>query len=347
MAQVIIKPSKSLVILALIVALWGVHLASAQSAQGDLEDIQFEISNVTTGEPGTIDRLEIHYSTHVLNPVLDIQPEGSSFTVPAVPIKDIGHYVITAWHEGVPYFWSIRGRTILDGPVTLHVFDTVSDMSAVKVTGLNLLFRKGESVVDLEYMIKVDNPLRPQATITGDPTLVLRVPPEAGNFEVQYTRGPKPIEVPIQSMGSGMVGLQVPLTTGQNQIRLSCTIAWQEGMEIPVGANVPVEAWSLLATPENLDIESFQLEPDNSQDLPGYLRFIGPVLEADQRFSFRVKKSIAAGEAEEVFEAEAPGTGDADPEDLDKENGGRNFPLLIGSPIIVVLIVLIARRRRG
>jgi hypothetical protein len=320
---------------------------AAQSVQGDPEDLQFEIVNATTGQPGTIERLEIHYSTQRLNPVLDVEPEGSAFTVPQVPIKDIGRYVITAWKHGVPYFWSIRGRQILDGPIKLHVFDTSADMTGVTLTGLNLLLRKGESLMDVEYLLKVDNPARPQVTILASPTLELAVPPGAAGFKAHYTRGPEPIDINVQPLAGDRIGLDAPLTTGQNQIRLTFTVEWREGIEIPVGANVPVQAWSLLATPENLDVRGREMEPDHSQDIPGYLRFRGPALEADRNLPIALRGSIPAGEAEEVFTAEAEGQeGGATGYDSEK-NEGSSFPWPVPIAILVVIIALIARRRRS
>jgi hypothetical protein len=318
--------------------------ATGQSVQGDPADISFKIINATTGEAGTIDRLEIHYLTERPNPVLDVEPEGSSFTIPDVPIKDRGKYILTAWYQDVPYFWSIRGRQILDETLTLHVFDTSGDLAQVSMTGLNLLLRKGESVVDLEFMLKIDNAARPQVTVTGSPTVELDVPAGATGFEAHYTRGPSPIDVPVRSLGAGRVGLDVPLTSGQNQVRFTCKVPWQEGLDVPVGSNLPVDAWSLLATPENLDIRSFDLSPDRGQDLPGFLRFIGPSLEADPGFRFEVKSRIAAGQAEEVFTAEVPGDEDED-RDAEEENDDGGFPFLVLVPIFVVLIIILARRR--
>ncbi len=321
--------------------------AAGQSIQGSPEDLSFKIANATTGQPGTIDRLQIQYSTHRLNPVLDIEPQGTEFTIRDVPIKDIGRYVITAWKDGVPYFWSIRGQKLLEGPVTLHVFDTVREMSDVSVSGLNLLLRKGESVVNLEYMLKVDNAARPQATVVGRPTLELVVPGGASGLQAQYTRGPEPIEVDVISLGDGRVGLDVPLTTGQNQIRLTCSVPWHENLTVPVGANVPVKAWSLLATPENLDIRAMGLEPDPGQDIPGYLRFIGPELEAGRDFRIQVRGSIPAGQAKEVFTEEAPAESEAATGTDGEEKGGNSFPVAVGIAIIVIVIAVLVRRRRS
>jgi hypothetical protein len=342
------KPFKTLLVLAAMAFLIMTLPASvqAQSVQGDPADISFDVVNATKGEPGTIDRLEIHYITQRMNAVLDVEPQGSEFTIPEVPIKDIGRYVITAWKSGVPYFWSIRGRQILAETITLHVFDTSSDLSDVSIAGLNLLLRKGESVVNLEYMLKINNDARPQVTITGSPTLALRVPSGATDFKAHYTRGPDPIDVPVTTLGSDQVGLVVPLTSDQNQIRLECSLPWSEGMEVPVGSNVPVISWSLLATPENLDIRSYDLEQDRGQDLPGYLRFIGPELEADQEFRFQVRGRIPTGTAEEVFTTDSPAESAEQDEDTG-ESGSSGFPFAVLVPIFVVLIILVVRLRKS
>lgn len=321
--------------------------AFAQSAQGDPEDLHFQIINATTGEPGTIERLEIHYSTQRLNPVLDVEPVGNEFTIPSVPIKEIGKYVITAWADGVPYFWSIRGQQLLDGPVTLHVFDTIGDLSDVKISGLNLLLRKGESLVNLEYMLKVENSARPQATVVGRPTIELLVPQGASEFKANYTRGPEPIDIPVSNIGTKKIGLSVPLTTGQNQIRVVCSVPWVEGLNVPVGSNLAVDAWSLLATPENLDIRAMELEPDHSQDIPGYLRFVGPALEAEREFRIEVRGRIPAGAEEDVFETEAPAELADVAQDDQEDKGSSSLPLILSVPIIVILVVLIIRRRRS
>ena len=320
--------------------------ALAQSVQGDPADLEFKIINATTGQPGSIDRLEIDHSTMRLDPVLDVQPTGSEFIVPEVPIMDVGGYIVTAWYGGVPYFWSIRGRKLLDGPLTLHVFDTTDSLDDVEISGLNLLIRKGESVVSLEYMIKVENTAQPQATVVGEATVELAVPSGASDFQATYTRGPEPSAVPVSRIGANRIGLAVPLTSGQNQIRVVGTVPWTEGMQILVGSNLAVASWSLLATPENLDIQATELVSDDSQDLPGYLRFIGPALERGREFAISIKGRIPSGTPEEVFTTEAPADL-AQTAGKEKEKGGNYFPLILLVPIIVILTTIAVRKRRS
>jgi hypothetical protein len=317
----------------------------AQSAQGDPADISFQVVNATTGQAGTVDRLTIEYLTHVPNPVIDIQPEGPEFTVPEVPIKDIGKYVITAWKSGVPYFWSKRGQALLTETTTLHVFDTSEDRSALVIAGLDFILKKTESLVQLEYMLRVENAARPQVTIVGDPVLELYVPEGARDFDASYNRGSEPTPVTVRQLGSNRVGLVMPLTTGNNQIRLVCRAPWQEGMTIPLGSDLGVQAWNLLASPVNLDIQAFELEPSNDRALPGHLRFRGPSLDAGRRFTMRLQGSIPAGPEEEVFTTEAPAEQESEPS-AEEENGPLPFPVFVATPIIVVFIVLLVVRRR-
>jgi len=319
----------------------------AQSTQGEPEDLDFEIINVTTGQPGTIDRLEIDYSTVRLDPVLDVEPEGTSFTVPDVPIKDVGKYIVTAWKSGVPYFWSLRGRKLIDGPITLHVFDVTSDLSDITIPGMNVLIRKRESVLDLEIMLKVNNTARPQVTVLGSPSLELIIPAGVEDLRAYYTRGPEPIDIPLHHTGGNRLGLEVPLTTGQNQIRLTCSMPWREGMKLPIGSNLAVDNWSLLATPVNLSVSGWGLEQDTSQELSGFLRFIGPPLEAGRELSMELKERIPAGQAEEVFETEAPADLAEASDPTEEENDGSSFPVPVFIAIFVVLIAVIARKRRS
>ena len=320
--------------------------AVAQSAQGDPHDLAFTVTNATTGQPGTVDRLTIEYSTHVLNPVIDVNPQGSDFTIPAVPIKEIGTYIITAWADEVPYYWQMRGKNMLAEPVVLHVFDTSTDRGDLAITGLDLVLRKSESLVQLEYNMRVENSARPQVTVVGDPVLELFVPAGATDFQATHTRGPGPTPVSVQTLPGGRAGLSLPLTTGSNQIRLVCRLPWQDGLTVPVGANLPIQGWSLLAAPENLDIQAFELEPVTEGKVPGHLHFRGPALEAEREFTLRVGARVASGPQEKVFTTDAPAQRDEAQADA-QENVGGGFPVAIyASIIVIIIIVVIARRRR-
>lgn len=319
----------------------------AQSVVGDPVDLNFEIINATTGQPGSIDRLLIQYSSTHLSPVLDIQPTDSEFEVPAVPIRSSGKYVITAWSHGVPYHWNMRGRKILESPVKLHVFDTRSGVEGASITGLNLLVHKTQSLLELEYMLKIENSARPQVTLNGDPSLMIKLPQGVDKAVIIHGRGPDPEEIHLTGLSGGMVAIKAPLTTGNNIIRLKTTLPWQENLDIPVVANAPIEAWSLMTTPENLDVQSFDLEPSDASDYSGYSRYKGPPLEENGSFSFRIASSRGGGEEENLFSKPAPETVEnnqkAEKTDPEKDKG---FPFVVLTPIFVVLLVIVISKRR-
>ena len=328
----------------------GAGSCRAQALDAPLYDLKFEVVNATTGEPGRVDRLEIAYFGAVLDRVLDVQPDGARFELPRVPIRESRPYLVTAWYRDVPYFWKLRGSKLIEGVTTLHVFDTSADLSAATIDGLTLMIKRGESLVDLEYLLNVDNSARPQVTLKDDPgTIELELPAGATQISAEYHRGPEPTPVKVEALGGRYV-LDAPLTSGSNRIRLRATVPWSEGMILPVVFNLPVAAWSLLATPENLDIQAFELEADLDNDIAGHIRLKGPALDAGRRFEIRLAGGAAAGPGEDLFTTEAPADQEAAATDAAQTTAdkGSSFPLV---PVLVMLAIVVGlvlvRRRRS
>jgi hypothetical protein len=327
------------------------HLpAVAQSVQGEPADLKFEIINATTGEPGTIDRMTIDYVSARRNGIIDFEPSGSSFIAPAVPIKDGGQYIVAVWHQGVPYWWSVRGRELTSKTTTLHIFDTTSELQNVSITGLNLVIRRQETLLRLEYMVQVSNTTSPQKTVSDRvATFELDFPPDATSIEATYRRGPDPTPFPADTRGSRRLSLAVPLTPGQNQIRIEAVLPWQEGMEIPMGSDLDIASWSLLASPEWLEVRAMELESGPGEKLPGFNRMSGPALEAGRHFPLQLfSGEHEATEATDLFTQDSPAAANAtDAADADGEGpGGFSLPLLLAGALIVIVIVAAIRRRR-
>jgi hypothetical protein len=326
------------------------NVASAQSIKGDPVDLKFEVINATTGGAGSIERLQLQYSGTHLSPIFDIQPADSQFDVVAVPVLEIGKYVMTAWSGGVPYYWSLRGRNLLESPVQLHIFDTKTGIEDAAITGLNLMIRKTESLLQLEYMLQLENTARPQVSLVGDPHVMINLPDGVKTATFIYGNGPTPEEVQLTGLSGGMVALQAPLTSGRNVMRLKTTLPWQEGRNIPVGANVEIQSWSLMATPENLDIQAFDLETTDESEVKGYLRLKGPAVAADDPFSFRIASSAGGGTEEDLFsqtsnDAQESDTKTTEPAN-DKNEDDKGFPFVVLTPIFVVILVIVASKRR-
>ena len=319
----------------------------AQTAQGEEQDLVFEVNNATTGEGGSVDRMTIDYVTVRPNNLVDFGPDGSTFTVKAVPIKEGGKYIVTVWHQGVPYWWEKRGRELVAGPVTLNVFNVTPGLEGVSFSGLNLVVRRQESLVRLEYMLQILNEATPQVTVMGGrQTIELALPRDASEIVASYTRGPDPTPVTVHFSGNHS-GLLVPLTPGPNQIRLQAVVPWSEGLEIPVGSDIPVTAWSVLASPEWMEVGSSDMEENDSEKVPGFRRFAGFPLDADEVITLRLNSGQqVAGTEEELFTKDAPATQEDDgPVKLDDKKGSMLLPLIFVGVLIIVVIAATVRRR--
>ena len=336
--------------LAVILLFAGTLPAFAQTEAGRPTNLEFVIINATTGQGGMVERMTIDYVTTRHNNVVDIQPPDTTFTEPDVPIVESGKYLITLWRHGVPYWWSKRGREMVAGPITLHVFDAVTSLDGVTVSGLNLVIRRQESLLHLEYMLQIDNQAKPQVTVTGSPsTFELALPAGATEIEAVYTRGPDPMPIEVDYSGSHS-SLAVPLTPGQNLIRLEAVVPWSEGLEIPVGSDLPVTTWSVLASPEWLEVGSTDIEENSHDQVSGFRRFAGFPLESGETVNLRLTSGDhEAGSAEDLFTKDTPSGTEADSSegaaDGAEKSRGKPLPLILMFFVIIVILVAVRRRR--
>lgn len=344
------RPAAAALIAVLLVALPGA-LARAQSAVGAPADLQFSVRDATTGQPAVPERVVIEYIAGRLSTVFDSRPAGADFTAAAVPVKDIGQYVITLWHQGVPYWWQKRGTDLLAGPVKLDVFSVTEARDAVTVTGLNLVVRQRGAAAELELLAEVTNDARPQATVLrAGGTLELPLPAGATAVEATYQRGPEPTPVPVTVTGS-RASLAVPLTPGANRIRLVARAPWDDVLELAVGSDLPLAAWSLLVAPASVGIEGAGLEAPDETSAPGLVRRAGPALGAGESLAVRLLAGAQAGEPEQLFAQEQPAGGDGGPTGEGapgraEGKGGFPAPLAALAALIIIGALVIARRGR-
>ena len=317
--------------------------ARAQAAEGEPVDVRVEIVNGTTGEPGAVDRLLVEYLAERPNVVLDVEPEGSSIVLEDIPLKERGKYVVTVWKDGVPYYFSRRGRELRDETQTLHVFDTTTDRAGVRVGGLTLALRRQESLLRVELMLQVQNEARPQVTVVGSPgSIVLDLPAGLIDVAAEYHRGLDPTPVATTRTGDGLA-LAVPLVSGTNRLRLTAAMPWREGLDFSLGADVPVDGWDLLVAPAWTEVASLELEPAPDAAASGYMQYRGPALEAGRTLEFRLASGEAVpGPEEDLFTSEAPAAAEEAPE----ADGGGGVPWPILLLVAAVLLVLVMRRRR-
>ena len=340
-------PNGTALLVAVALILVGAAAAVAQPAQGEPEDLAFRVVNMSTGEPGTLERLTISYIMVMPEVVIDTRPEGSSFVVRDVPIKEEGRYIIEAWARGVPYYSSLKGRDLMAEEQELQVFDITGDLASARITGLNVVVEREGELVHLEYLLQVSNDSRPALTIfDAEATFTLDLPGNASDVVAEYRRGPSPTAVPVARAGGDEWQLGIPLTPGNNRIRVTAMVPWLDGLELPVGADLAVEAWSMLVTPDWLEVDNRQLEPD--PDVVGLKRLIGPPLDAGE--TLRVRLGTGRDQpapVENVFSDEAPEAETGAAPEAEAEGSGLSRSVLISGGMLVILLAVILYRRRS
>lgn len=324
--------------------------ARAQGVVGDPTDLRFTVRNATTGQPAVAERIAIDYVAGRLNTILDTKPGGAEFTAAAVPVKDIGQYIITLWYEGVPYWWQKRGTDLLAGTIALDVFGVTASLESATVSGLNLVVRHRETTAELELMIEIANEARPQVTISqSSGTFDLMLPAGATGIEASYQRGPEPTPVTVTLNGTRAT-LAMPLTPGANRVRLVARVPWDGALEIPVGSNLPVAAWSLLTAPSSVAVETTELQAADETSAPGFARRAGPALAAGQVVNLRLLAGAPAGEPEPLFTTEADSAaaeGDVAATAGTEDKRGLPLPLAGLAVLIIIGGLIFARRRRS
>ncbi len=322
----------------------------AQTLDGFSQPVTFKIANATSHGPGAVERLTIDYITARPNNIVDVRPSGSTFTIPAVPLRDAGQYIVTAWWQKVPYWFSFKGREMVADTLTIHVFDTTDSLQDVAITGLTLVAQRQGDSLKLEYLLEIQNSSSPQQTILGrDFTLAMAAPGGLEEPDASYSRGPDPTPITTTRIHGGQLGLAVPLTWGKNTIRLVGRVPWDEGLNLPVGFNIPLETWSLLVSPDWVQVNAMGLDPDPSAAFKGYGRFRGPAIDADRELAVR----LTSGEHQEgtmgkIFtsDADSGAENEATPApESQKSSGGLPMPLILVLALIALILLFVASRK--
>ena len=322
--------------------------SAAQSPQrGEPADVVFRVINGTTGQPAVAQRILLQEHTMTMDEVADTRPATAVVTLRDVPLVDARAYIATVWFAEVPYYFEFRGRFLDQDTNQVHVFDTTTDVQGVAVSGLNLIFKKLDSLVTMETILEIENRTAPQSTVRGQ-TVEVRIPGGATGIEAVVRRGPSPVALRTTQLGTDRLALEVPLIPGTNRVQVKLKAEWRPDFTIPVGCSLPIEAWSLLASPETIDIISYELEPDSDTSLPGVQRFVGPALEAGRSIDIRVDAGTGPAPEGEIFAEEAGAETAAGSEAPAADGGGGRkvpLPLILLGAVLIILIVVVRRRR--
>jgi hypothetical protein len=319
----------------------------AQSGTGT--DVVIKIVNGTTREAGTAEKVEIYLLGATQQPVataLEVQAEA---TLTNLSILTHVQYILQVTANDVSYFKLVSGEELTTGPVTVYTFATSSDLAGLAITGLNLVIRLGEGDLELEFLITVTNSRSPQETVVPQPTtLEIALPTGAGFIEVESLRGPSPLAVATSSVAqTGWIGLAEALPPGQTRLQVACRVPYQGRLQLPLGANLPIQAWSVLAFPSDLIVTGQGLETSPVEVEGDFSRQKGQPLAAGDTLLLEVKggtgpviEAVEFGEAPlETLAGQTP----ASAPEAGKSIWRYGWIILL----LIIIVLYTVRRRRG
>jgi hypothetical protein len=312
-----------------------------------MDDIVIKIVNGTTHESGFAEKVALFLFGAMQQPLaeeLDVQGEVNFGRLLLLPGSQ---YLIEASVAGVSYHAQATGQQLDGEPVTVYVFSPTTDLTGLRATGMNLVIHRGETDLRLEYLFTVVNENRPQQTVVPQPTsLALALPPGGMIQKVESLRGPYPISSQYSpSDETGWIGLAVALPPGSNRLRVTGSVPYSGRIEFPVGANIPVDEWSVLTFPADMEVRGQGLESAPTDLDADMQRHRGPALAADEI----VLLAIGGGTGPQITAIEIDTTGalssqtPATSGESDKGGLTRYWWVVV---LVGILVIIVLRRSK-
>ncbi len=243
-------------------------------------DITVKVVDAASGQPVQAERVLVRERGAAMTVVGEAWDVDGAVTFKDVGVFNFRPYIVSAWVAGIGYHVQRNGQVFLDGqPAVVHAFENTDDLDGLTITGMNVVVRQREDGFQLEYIATIDNQSRPQRTIRATALpLRLLLPPGLQQIEVEVDSGPDPLTGEIRPADDGFSGVATALTPGEARITVRGMLPVGGRAEITVATNLPVAKWSLLAWPADLDVRSFDLERDDSNEYREFARWVGPEL---------------------------------------------------------------------
>ncbi|MFO7653637.1 MAG: hypothetical protein R6X25_07410 [Candidatus Krumholzibacteriia bacterium] len=342
--------ARSLLIAVSTLATTGFATVSAAPVEGqNATEIVVEVVNGTTGEPGRAEAVRLHEPGPLMRVMSEVEGVQGRAVLPAASVVRSVDYLVSAVRDGVPYFGRFNGGQLHDGPVTVQVYDTTDKLEEVAVEGLSLLVRGQDALYDLEYLLTVRNESRPPETVRASPhSLELMAPPDLDHVRAEIIRGPQVEPVTVRRTGDRLA-LAVPLVPGMTRLRVTGSVPITGETILTVGANVPVENWSVLTTPPTLQLSGMGLERGDLEGYEDLGRSVGPPLAAGEETRLVVSIGPRAEPARQIF-GDTAGVregGTAPPQPAGEDQTGLSASSVVVAVLLVAVVALLLWRRRG
>lgn len=307
-------------------------------------DLVVKVVNAASGEAVQAERILVRETGNIMTTVAETDACSDVTTFRDVGVLNHRPYVVSAWVDGVDYHTRLRGQEFLDGKAAvIHAFDSTDSLDGVRITGMNVVVRQREHGYAMEYVVTVDNQSRPQRTILATvPPIALKLPAGLEQIAVEIDRGPEAVSGALVP-ADGLQGVAFPLPPGRACVTITGMLPTASARRFEVAANLPVEAWSLMTWPGDLQIRSNDLKEDRDPDYGGFGRWIGEPLAANERVRVEFV-APPAEEPQEVFGQPSRPSSETTPTATDR----RKTPwLTIISATVLLLAYAVWRFRRS
>ncbi len=315
------------------------------AARAETGDVHVLVVDGTTGEPGRAASVAILPEAENPEPVAEAVGVEGEAVLAGVELDPAATYLLRAVAEGVNYWARETGGHLLQGGATLYVFQVADRPEAARIDDLNLVLRRGESELRLEAMLTVNNTGSPARTVVPRPSsLELGWPPDASATRVTLMSVPDaPTLEPAPGRTAGRIGLPVVLRPGPSRVRVTATMPYAGRAEIPLGSDLAIARWSVLASPPDLQLEAEGLVPEPTEPADEFRRYAGQALPAGAGGLLIVTGGSAPAVTAVSGEPAAGGPAAADTES-GGGGGGRSYTWIL--IVVVGLLALLSFRRR-
>lgn len=308
-------------------------------------DATIRIVNGTTGEPGRAERLLLREPGAILRTIAERHDVEGAVTFTGLMMHGFSPYIATAWIDGVAYHAQQNGQDFQQGrELVVYGFEQTDSLAGLAISGLNVVVRERLEGFSFESIVIVENKSRPQRTIAAEALPVqLSLPPDLQRREVEISGGPDGRTAELRPVDRGLEAIAVALPPGQARIIVRGLLPDTGRFAFDVAANLPVEAWSLLAWPAELPVQSSDLELDRENSYAEFSRWLGKPLRPDQTVRITIDRTPSPVELTDDAAPEKPQQIEAK-----RPAERRFFPWRTAAAVVILLgIYVIWRRRRA
>jgi len=307
-------------------------------------DITVRVLLGATGRTVAAERVLVREEGAVMTTVAEAVEVDGEVTFADQMVYNFKPYIVSAWVDGVGYHVRRTGQTFLDGQAAeVHAFPQTDATDGLHISGLNVVARQRQDGFELEWICTLENRSRPQRTVRAEALPVrLQLPASLTAVVVEVDRGPDPVAAHLRPLADGWSGVAAALPPGEARVTVRGVVREDGPLELVVALNLPVERWSLLAWPAELQVRSFALERDRDHGYAEFARWRGEPLAAGQEVDVSLSAPQAVATAPAFADtADVPQAAPAAPP------ARRRVPwLTIVSAAVLLGIYALWRRRR-